>query len=659
MNEAFARLQGFTHFERPVWLWVGVVVALLLPVLYHLQDRRQRRLLAAFSLPHDGDAWGAEVSPVLLWLRRACLAGAVLGVCAALAQPLGAPEVLTEPGRGIDLLFAIDTSRSMLTQDVKPDRLTRARLAVEDLLDRLNGDAVGLVAFAGEAFLQAPLTTDYDAFRETLGALDTRTIAVGGTNLAAAIATAQQALASREDATAVLVLITDGEDLDGEALAAAQAAGKAGIRIYTVGVGTAAGDLIPLPGGAAGGDRFVRDSEGRFVRSSLDEAMLRQIAAATGGSYQPLGERGQGVADLYQHTLSTLARHVTAGRVVMQYAQLFQWPAGGAALLLCIEWLVRPVRLRGVVKPADAARTQTRALVPALAGLLLVPCAGRSSQAQAAQGPDGYAQGAQAYRNHDYAGAVRAYRQALQTGDVQRQQNAYYNLGNALYRAGGTLQGGDPQQAAENWRQSIAAYDTALQLWPDDADAKFNRDVVRKQLDELQRQQQQKQQNQNQNSQRQDQGQQNPQGQPVQQAQQGHPDPQGRAGQGGDQQQNQHSQQGQDQGRNQQGQNPQPGQQNGDSRNDPQPGNPQNPQLAQQQRQTPQPGQQDSQVPAARPDSDVQPASHAGSVAQTQPDQMTREEAERLLDSVRGQERRMVSRSDGKPGRRALPLKDW
>ena len=149
--------------------------------------------------------------------------------------------------RGLDILFAIDTSRSMLTPDVKPDRLTRARLAVEDLLDQLNGDGVGLVAFAGEAFLQAPVTTDYDAFKESLDALDTHTIALGGTDIAAAIRLSESTLALRGDTQKVLVLITDGEDLAGDALLAAQAAAKKGMVIFTVGVGTAAGELIPIP----------------------------------------------------------------------------------------------------------------------------------------------------------------------------------------------------------------------------------------------------------------------------------------------------------------------------------------------------------------------------------------------------------------------------
>ena len=126
----------------------------------------------------------------------------------------------------------------MLTQDVKPDRLTRAKLAVNDFVDKLNGDGVGLIAFAGNAFLQCPITLDYDAFHESLDALDTTIIPRGGTDIASAIREAQAAFRTENNHDKILVLLTDGEDLEGSALAAAKAAAKDGVKIYTVGVGS-------------------------------------------------------------------------------------------------------------------------------------------------------------------------------------------------------------------------------------------------------------------------------------------------------------------------------------------------------------------------------------------------------------------------------------
>ena len=195
--------------------------------------------------------------------------------------------------RGNEIVFAIDTSRSMSTPDIKPNRLTRAKLAIADFANRLDGDAVGIVAFAGTGFLVCPITLDYGAFHESLSAIDTNTIPRGGTNIASAIHEAQAALRRRPGSDKILILVTDGEDLEGSALVAAQTAKQQdNLKIFTVGVGTAGGDLIPVPPDQGGG--FVKDENGAFVKSRLDEAALKAIAAATGGFYVPFGAQGEG-----------------------------------------------------------------------------------------------------------------------------------------------------------------------------------------------------------------------------------------------------------------------------------------------------------------------------------------------------------------------------
>ncbi len=182
----------------------------------------------------------------------------------------------------------------MSTPDVKPDRLTRAKLAIDDFTRQLDGDAVGLVAFAGDAFLVCPITLDYGAFHESLNAIDTDTIPRGGTNIASAIREAQAALRRRPGSDKILILVTDGEDLEGDALIAARAAAREdSLKIYTIGVGTAQGDLIPVSADRGGG--FVKDDSGAFVKSRLDEDALKAIAAATGGLYAPLGRTRPGI----------------------------------------------------------------------------------------------------------------------------------------------------------------------------------------------------------------------------------------------------------------------------------------------------------------------------------------------------------------------------
>jgi Ca-activated chloride channel family protein len=649
-----------THVAQPLWLLVGLIAVPLVLLMYWRFDQLQRRRLRTFSLARNTDSALLAVSPPLLWLRRIVFCLVVLATCVALSRPLGSMRMEETERRGLDILFAIDTSRSMLTPDVKPDRLTRAKLAVEDLLDRLNGDGVGLVAFAGEAFLQAPVTTDYDAFRETLEALDTNTIALGGTDIASAIRLSESTLAMRGDTQKVMVLITDGEDLGGDAMLAAQSAAQKGMVIFTVGVGTESGELIPVPDGA-GGARFVKDPSGNFVRSHLDADMLKRIAAATGGVYVPLGPQGQGVVNLYDQKLKELAQHQHADRQVAVYAELFQWPLAAASGFLILEWLLGVAVRRRATAVIPPGAPLAAALVLGLS-LITAPHAWsspRTAQEEYLKGDYAHAQrdyaqslkidptqaqlqynlGAAAYRARDYAGAASAFNNALKTQEIPLQQSAYYNLGNALFRQGEKGVATDPQSTIKTWQQSIGAYDTALQMRPADADAKFNRDVVQKRLDELQKQQNQKQnQNQNQNQQNQQNQQKNQNDKNKQQNNQ-----QDKQNQQGGQQnpQNQQNQQGQP---NPQGQPKQPGQQN-----------PQNQQ-----------GQPDQQ-PAGPTQAD--PRQQSGQRPQTagaeqdvgKPGQMSRVEAEQLLDSAKGEERHLGTgvlnaKSVNPP---ATPLKDW
>jgi len=646
-----------THFAQPLWIVAGLIAMPVLLLLYGRFDQLQRRRVAAFSLARDTDSAHFGVSPPLLWTKRTLLGVAVFAACVALARPLGAMRMEESERRGLDILFAIDTSRSMLTPDVKPDRLTRARLAVEDLLDQLNGDGVGLVAFAGEAFLQAPVTTDYDAFKESLDALDTHTIALGGTDIAAAIRLSEATLALRGDTQKVMVLLTDGEDLAGDALLAAHAAAKKGMVIFSVGVGTAAGELIPIPD-SSGGTEFVKDPEGKFVKSRLDSDMLRQIAAATGGVYTPLGPQGQGVVRLYQDRLKGLAQRQHADRRVAVYAELFQWPLGVAIALLSLAWLLG-VSVRRRVPVARPAMAALLALVIGVA-MMAAPRARASpltaqkeyQQGRYLEAQREYAQslktdpnqshlqfnlGAAAYKAGDFAAAGTAFSNALRTREIPLQQSAYYNLGNALFRQGEKLVTSDPQSTIATWQRSLGAFDTALQLKPSDADAKFNRNVVKTRLDELRRQQQQQQQQkQNQGAKDDQDKSQDQKDQKDQKGQQSQNGPQDQQHQPQNPQQNQQGQQGQQNQHTQQ-----PNQQTTQNQQGPQPAGP----------------------TKAEPSQRSGEGSEQGDAAAAQdigkPDQLSRLEAEQLLDSVKGEERHLAAAQNGKAENRAAPLRDW
>ncbi len=527
--------QTALNFAHPAWALLGLAALLVMLWSWRRHDQRQRQALEQFVAPHLRTGLTQSLSARRRALKRALFAAAVLLAFAALAQPQAGFRWETFTQRGNDILFAVDTSRSMSTPDVKPNRLERAKLAIDGFVDRLNGDAVGLVAFAGNAFIETPLTVDYGAFRESLAALDVGIVPRGGTNITSAIHAAQQALHDRPGSDKILILVTDGEDLEGDSLAAAKtAAAQDGLKIYTVGVGSANGDLIPLPQEQGGG--FLKDSAGQLVKSRLDETALKALAAATGGIYAPLGADNRGLDTIYQAAIAPLAKHAIAARAQKIYTQRFQWPLGAAILLLLASLAVGTRRnpRRAVAARQTAARgapaagmghlaVPTLAALLALSGLLRAPtahaalpsaaaaaaayahgdyaAAAKDYAAAAAHTPEQpllqFDAGAAAYKAGSYETAAQAFQasvDAAQSGTAKRlgdQEDAYYNLGNALYREGEKTRQSDAQKTIATWTQSLKAYDAALELRPDDADDKFNRDLVKHKLDALKTQQQQ------------------------------------------------------------------------------------------------------------------------------------------------------------------------
>jgi Ca-activated chloride channel family protein len=573
----------------------------------------------------------------------------------ALAGPLVGYRWELISRRGNEIVFAVDTSRSMSTPDVKPDRLTRAKLAVADFTNKLDGDAVGLVAFAGDAFLVSPITLDYGAFHESLSAVDVDTIPRGGTNIASAIREAQTALRRRPGSDKILILITDGEDLEGDALIAAQAAARQdGMKIYTIGVGTVQGDLIPLTTDPK--DGFVKDESGGFVKSRLDEPALKAIAAATGGLYAPLGAQAQGLETIYKMGLAPMLKHDLASRRQKIYTQRYQWPLAASLALLLSSLLIGTRRRIAARKRVPVSAPQRFAKSAAVSGVMLLlaffrtaPLHASTASAEEAYKKGDYAKAAQeyaeaakrdpkkpalqfnagtaAYRAGKFPQAAQAFQESISrapSGDAKRladQEDAYYNLGNTLYRSGQKTEQSSADETLKTWDQAVKAYDTALQLRAGDADSKFNRDFVKRKIEELkqkQNQQQDQRQNQQQNA-----GQKPPQNSPPQ-ANGGAPPPNG-------------------QPPNQKPPNQQPPGQKPPSAAQPKPDNGQ-PKPAPGSGQ-PQPEEGAAQADAARV-----------------PGQMSPEEARELLDSQKGEERRAIGlpvarKEPGTPPDQ--PMRDW
>src|SRR5437588_7642952 len=229
-------------FGAPEWLWALLLVPLLVALFFHAEKcglERLQQFVSARLLPRLA---GTVNRPRRIMRFGLQLFGLSLAIV-SLGQPRWGYTFEDVKRKGLDLLIAVDTSRSMLSNDVQPDRLERVKLAIQDLINELQGDRVGLIAFAGRAFLQAPLTIDYDAVIEAVNDLDTKTIPEGGTNISSAIALATQSFGKSATGNRALIIFTDGdvtdrEELSGDAVKPAKQAADAGVRIFTVGVGT-------------------------------------------------------------------------------------------------------------------------------------------------------------------------------------------------------------------------------------------------------------------------------------------------------------------------------------------------------------------------------------------------------------------------------------
>ena len=482
-------------------LWLLLVVPPALAGFLWWSWRVRQRLLAVFIDARLLSALTVGLSPLRLKIRFAILVLAVISLFIALARPQWGYDLDKVEQRGLDIVVAVDTSKSMLATDIAPNRLVRAKLATLDLMQQARTDRLGLVAFAGDAFLTCPLTIDDTAFRQSVDALDVNTIPEGGTAIATAINTALTAFKEGEHFKA-MVLFTDGEDNDSEAgaLAAAQTAAKAGLEIFTIGIGTAAGDILRTTD-ANGNSDYVRDPSGNVVKSHLNENLLKQIAHATGGFYLPLGP--QTVDTLYERGLAPLPKSEAQEKLIRRYHEQFQWPLSIAIVLLLLEMLL-PDRTR-TVKPATplspAGAGKALALLAVLAvlphGLQASPASAwrdynNGHYTNALQEYQRLAQintndyrlvfdaGAAAYRATNYDEAARLFENVTVAPDVKLQQQAYYNLGNTQYKVGMQLAAKLMEKPAtlddiqKTWEAATNSYSRAVGLNQKDVDAQYN-----------------------------------------------------------------------------------------------------------------------------------------------------------------------------------------
>ncbi|MEN3943821.1 VWA domain-containing protein [Prosthecobacter sp. SYSU 5D2] len=469
--------------------------------------RLRRDLIVGIS------TWRANLIFALQLIALACF-------IFAMAQPRWGEDKIIQIESGRNVIIAMDTSRSMLANDVSPDRITRARLAAQDVLASLKTDRVGLIAFAGNAYLQAPLTTDHEAIIEAIQSLDFTSVPRGGSDIGKALKLAMETFEKNPARNHGLILFSDGGEPDAQIKEYAQQAAKKNVLVLTVGVGTETGSLIPDPDPDRVGD-YVRDRAGNVVKTTLQGNVLQEIATATRGRYLKLGSQPLAVT-VVRDLLSALQAQTNEARQLVKPVERFQWPLSMGVLLLMIAWSLRSSPARSRLAPALAllclgAGESTVRAEPAAARSVWASIFNRN-QVQPQEAEDAlkngnhklaadlfnrlikenppehlrhrYAQamGFAAHQIADYDRAVGAFSQALESEERPVQKQAHQGIAHSLYDQGDRSLAKQPKFTLKTWRDSVKHFDAAIKLDPANDNLRENREFVKKRLDELQKQ---------------------------------------------------------------------------------------------------------------------------------------------------------------------------
>ncbi|HSY17259.1 MAG TPA: VWA domain-containing protein [Candidatus Acidoferrales bacterium] len=481
------------RWEHYQILWLLLAVPAL-AAFFWWGERVKQKLLTQFVESRLLASLTVGISPGRRKLRYGLVLAAVALLIVTIARLQWGFDLEEVEQRGLDVVVAVDTSKSMLATDIAPNRLQRAKLAALELMQTAKADRLGLVAFAGDAFLSCPLTIDDAAFQQSVQALDVNTIPQGGTALAAAINTALAAFKEKSHYKA-LVLFTDGEDNDEGAVEAAENAAKAGLKIFTIGIGSAEGTLVTIPT-ADGTSDYIRDEKGQVLKTKLNEPLLQQIAKITGGFYLPL-RGGSTISTLYERGLAPMPKSEGTEKLVKNYHEQFKWPLTAAILLLLAEFFL-PERIRKV--PPRAA---------VLAGLVLLfsGASGFASPAGALRDYEAgnytnaleqftqlslvqsndlrlvFNAGDAAYRATNFDLAEKLFQQVTLSPDLKLQQRAFYNLGNTQFQM--AKQAKDLDGLEQGFDAAAKTYERAVALDKNDADAAFNLSYAQKSAEQI------------------------------------------------------------------------------------------------------------------------------------------------------------------------------
>lgn len=319
-------------FANYQYLWLLLLVPVF-PAVYALVKAFRRTRIRRFGDEQMVRDLMPHYSPAKGWVRVVLFALAFAFFVIGLARPQIGAKLSERQTKGAEIMICLDVSNSMLAQDYSPNRLERAKMAISSIVDKLRDDRIGLIIFAGTSFVQLPVTTDYVSAKMFLSSIDAGSVPVQGTAIGDAIHTAIKSFSAQSEKSRVIILITDGENHEDDAIAAAREAADAGIRIYTVGVGSAQGQPVPVDG------QLLTDKDGNIVVSKLDESVLRKVASAGGGAYVHAGNDEFGLNPIIDD-IRRMEGEEFSSVVFEEYDEQYVYFFAIALLLLVVEVLV-------------------------------------------------------------------------------------------------------------------------------------------------------------------------------------------------------------------------------------------------------------------------------------------------------------------------------
>ena len=531
------------YLAQPLYLLLILLIPLMF-IAYWLMRRWRKRRIARFGDPDLVSFLAPLVPRRKGWLKLTLLSLALLFFAIGMARPQLGAILKEKQVKGAEIMVVLDVSNSMLAEDYSPNRLERAKLAISKLVDELQGDRIGLIIFAGESFVQLPVTSDYVSAKIFLNSITTESVPVQGTAMGDAIRTAIKSFTSESENSRAIILITDGENHEDDPVSAAKDAVDMGARVFCIGVGSPEGKPIPVDG------ELLKDKDGNIVVTRLDEATLKEVASAGKGLYVRAGNTEFGLNPVIDE-IRSLEEKDFQSVVFEEYDEQYMYFFAIALIFMLIEFMISDTRNRRSL--FGGGKGMVVVLILMLASPVMLQAQSDRSEVRA---------GNREFKKGEFREAELDYKRALVEDSTSI--TAKYNLGNALYRTesyseaelylkglGDSLKSVSPSRASDcfhnsgnlalkqkKYQEAVDAYKESLRLEPDNFETKSNLAYAQKMLKEQQQQQQnqnqqqdqkdqqdqdqdkdQNQQNQDQNQQNQNQDQQNQQQQQQDQPQ--------------------------------------------------------------------------------------------------------------------------------------------